>query len=71
MDVSRLALAPGFEHALGVVDHDLAVALDLLELEGRLGELSLPAQKSPSLVSRPMPMTGIGSRVSLSLMKFS
>ena len=40
--VADLAVVPGLEHALGVLDHHGGVALDLLALKRRLGQPALP-----------------------------
>ena len=70
--IADLALVPGLEHPLGVLDHDRGVALDLLVLERRLGQLALPtpegALAGQESLARP---AGISHRVSLSFMKLS
>ena len=45
--VADVAVVPGFEHLLGVLDHDGRVVLDLLALKRRLGQLSLPPPERP------------------------
>ena len=70
--VANLAVVPGFEHALGLLDHDRRVALDLLALKCGLSQSYVGvARRSPSLVKSPSPTKGINHRVSLSFMKLS
>ncbi len=69
--VADLAVSPGLEHPFGLIDHDRPVPLDLLVLEGRLGQPALPAQNVPSLVRSPSPTSGISHRVIRSFMKLS
>ena len=42
MQFADLAIGPGLEHPLGMLDHLARIALDLLVLERGLGQPSLP-----------------------------
>ena len=43
MRIADLAVVPGREHPLGVLDHHRGISFDLLVLECRLGQPALPA----------------------------
>ena len=54
LDVADLAVGPGLEHSLGVIDHEPAIGGDPLAVKRRLGELALAAPELPLAGQEPL-----------------
>ena len=52
--VTNLAVVPGLEHALGLLDHDRRIALDLLALKCGLGQPSLASPEISLAGQKPL-----------------